>query len=195
MLLGFSLQSSGGFVASKGHLWSVCMYLNRRSVKERSFSWWLQRKEEQEQRGVPLMFSLQTASLHSSWQIESNGKRGGGITKTKAGIGCWFRVGENAAIVVKRGNARVQCSVYISCFWALFTSRVLITLSNTCCHITKMLSAAICSVIIWSFHVESIHNDFAKSAPHPKGVSCLPPDQNHHSKCFLTRICLINIKH
>lgn len=33
-------------VLSKGHLWSVCMKLNRRPVKERSCSWWLQRRVE-----------------------------------------------------------------------------------------------------------------------------------------------------
>lgn len=117
-------------VASKGHLWSVCMYLNRWSVKERSFSWWLQRKEQQEQRGVPLMFSLQTAPLHSSWQIESNGKRGGGITKTKAGIGCWFRVGENAAIVVKWGNARVFELYSLHVFWSHYPIHVVISLKG-----------------------------------------------------------------
>lgn len=84
-LLGFFcslIMSPCSLKATSGQ--SVWSLTRQRSVKERSSSWWLQRRGEHQQQGVPFMFSLQTTPLHSSWQTEGDGKRGGETTKTNA---------------------------------------------------------------------------------------------------------------
>lgn len=70
---------------SKGHLWSFCMELNQAAVSQRKVMLMVAAEE----RGTTAAggalhdFSLQTALLRSSWQIEGDGNRGGEITENK----------------------------------------------------------------------------------------------------------------
>lgn len=120
---------------------SVWSLSRQQPFKERSCSWWLQRRGEQQQRGVPFMFSLQMAPLRSSWKIEGDGKTGGEITKTKAS--CWIRGGEGGSPLWLNRRFYV-----VGCVQFFFKNNHFQTLKNKIwCHtlspITKLFMASL----------------------------------------------------